>query len=137
MRDAPRMGTGIWFFQSTIFEQWKSTLPGSLLWIHGRRMFSYSLTVDKFSLTQRDEARSSSGSSFISYYRLRELISLFSSAIIDDIRVISEAGLASIAYFYFDFRDIHKQRLRDVISSLLFQLSHNQPIAVKYLNAST
>ena len=50
-------------------------------------------------------------------------MSLFSSAIIDDIRVTSEAKLASMAYFYFDFRDIHKQRLRDVISSLLFQLS--------------
>jgi hypothetical protein len=28
-----------------------------------------------------------------------------------------------MAYFYFDFRDIHKQRLQDVISSLLSQLS--------------
>jgi hypothetical protein len=50
-------------------------------------------------------------------------MSLFSSAIIDDIRVISEAKLASMAYFYFDFRDIHKQSRRDLISSVLFQLS--------------
>jgi ankyrin repeat protein len=50
-------------------------------------------------------------------------MSLFSSAIIDDIRIMSEAGLASMAYFYFDFRDIHKQSRRDMISSLLFQLS--------------
>ena len=34
-----------------------------------------------------------------------------------------EAQLASMAYFHFDFRDIHKQSRRDVISSLLFQLS--------------
>ena len=50
-------------------------------------------------------------------------MSLFSSAIIDDIRVISEANLASMAYFYFDFGDTHKQCRRDMISSLLFQLS--------------
>jgi hypothetical protein len=79
-----------------------------------------SLTVDRFSFIQRDQARASSGSSSISYYYLRELMSLFSSAIIDDIRVISEAELA---YFYFDFRDIHKQSRRDMITSLLFQLS--------------
>jgi hypothetical protein len=33
------------------------------------------------------------------------------------------AGLASMAYFYFDFRDIDKQGRRDMISSLLTQLS--------------
>ena len=50
-------------------------------------------------------------------------MSLYSSAIIDDIRDISEAKLASMAYFYFDFRDIDKQYRRDMISSLLLQLS--------------
>jgi hypothetical protein len=34
-----------------------------------------------------------------------------------------KARLASMAYFYFDFRDSHKQSRRDLISSLLFQLS--------------
>ena len=33
------------------------------------------------------------------------------------------AGRASIAYFYFDFRDIHKQKLHDLLPSLLVQLS--------------
>ena len=32
-------------------------------------------------------------------------------------------GSASIAYFYFDFRDIHKQKLHNMLPSLLFQLS--------------
>jgi len=32
-------------------------------------------------------------------------------------------GQASIAYFYFDFRDINKQHWRDLVSSLLTQLS--------------
>ena len=33
------------------------------------------------------------------------------------------SGQASMAYFYFDFRDINKQHLRDLIPSLLTQLS--------------
>ena len=50
-------------------------------------------------------------------------MSLLSSAIIEDIEVLHKARLASLAYFHFDFRDIHKQSRRDMISSLLFQLS--------------
>ena len=34
-----------------------------------------------------------------------------------------DASQASIAYFYFDFRDIKKQRWRDLVPSLLTQLS--------------
>ena len=34
-----------------------------------------------------------------------------------------DAGQASMGYFYFDFRDIYKQHWRDLISSLLMQLS--------------
>jgi hypothetical protein len=36
---------------------------------------------------------------------------------------MSEAGLASIAFFYFDFRDSSKQDARNAVSSLLTQLS--------------
>ena len=34
-----------------------------------------------------------------------------------------DAGQASMAYFYFDFRDINKQHWRDLIPSLITQLS--------------
>ena len=34
-----------------------------------------------------------------------------------------DAGQASMAYFYFDFRDINKQHWRDLVPSLLIQLS--------------
>ena len=34
-----------------------------------------------------------------------------------------DAGQASMAYFYFDFRDINKQHWRDLVLSLLIQLS--------------
>jgi hypothetical protein len=43
--------------------------------------------------------------------------------VIQDIEDICEAEDASIAYFYFDFRDADKQGLRDMITSLITQLS--------------
>ena len=46
-----------------------------------------------------------------------------SSTIIQDIEAMCTAGNASMGYFYFDFRDVNKQGLRDLLSSLLIQLS--------------
>src|ERR1700744_4965798 len=46
-----------------------------------------------------------------------------SSAIIQDIQTLCKAGLGSIAYFYFDFRDLDKQNRRNLLTSLLVQLS--------------
>ena len=46
-----------------------------------------------------------------------------SSTVIQDIDAMCRAGNASMAYFYFDFRDTNKQVLRDLVSSLLNQLS--------------
>jgi NACHT domain len=43
--------------------------------------------------------------------------------VIQDIEAMCNAGRASMAYFYFDFRDAKKQGLRDLILSLLTQLS--------------
>ena len=50
-------------------------------------------------------------------------MSSVSSTIIQDIEATCEAGNASMGYFYFDFRDANKQGLRDLLSSLLIQLS--------------
>ena len=50
-------------------------------------------------------------------------MSSVSSTVIQDIEPMCEAGNASMAYFYFDFRDVNKQGLRDLLSSLLTQLS--------------
>jgi len=52
-----------------------------------------------------------------------KLTSLFSSAIIEDINAMCNAGLASMAYFYCDFKDNYKQSRLDMIPSLLTQLS--------------
>ena len=55
-------------------------------------------------------------------------MSRVSSTVIQDIEAMCEAGNASMAYFYFDFRDANKQRLRDLLSSLITQLSaHSGP----------
>jgi hypothetical protein len=53
----------------------------------------------------------------------RLLIWHISSAIIQDIQDLRAAGLATIAYYYFDFRDIKKQDRYGLLSSLLSQLS--------------
>ena len=49
---------------------------------------------------------------------------LISSTIIEDIRQLSKSGLASLAFFYFDFRDDDKKNLRGLLSSLLAQFCH-------------
>src|ERR1700744_2445566 len=46
-----------------------------------------------------------------------------SSAIIQDIQNLCKRGLGSLAYFYFDFRDLDKQNRRNLLASLLVQLS--------------
>jgi hypothetical protein len=48
---------------------------------------------------------------------------LISSTVIEDIKTLCKAGEASMAYFYFDFRNANKQSLRDLLPSLLTQLS--------------
>jgi len=47
---------------------------------------------------------------------------LASSAVIEDIRVLQKSGLASLAFFYCDFRDDQKKDRRGLLSSLLVQL---------------
>ncbi|KAH9037397.1 ankyrin repeat-containing domain protein [Lactarius deliciosus] len=85
---AQHKGTAVWFFQGSIFVEWKST--GSLLWIHGKP---------------------GSGKSVIC------------SSVIQDIIAVCEAGLAIMAYFYFDFKDLSKQTCHDLLLSLVAQLS--------------
>ncbi|KAN0107055.1 hypothetical protein V8E52_010563 [Russula decolorans] len=48
--------------------------------------------------------------------------SVICSAIIEDIRTLQKSGLASLAFFYCDFRDDQKKDRRGLLSSLLVQL---------------
>ena len=52
----------------------------------------------------------------------RELIVSASSTIIEDIHSMRKRGLASLAFFYHDFREDQKKNLRGLLSSVLFQL---------------
>jgi hypothetical protein len=49
---------------------------------------------------------------------------LASSAIVEDIDAMRKTGLASLAFFYCDFREDQKRDLRGLLSSLLVQLCH-------------
>ncbi|KAH9069631.1 ankyrin repeat-containing domain protein [Lactarius deliciosus] len=49
--------------------------------------------------------------------------SVLCSAIINDLTILCDAGSALMAYFYFDFRDLDKQARRNLLPSLLVQLS--------------
>ncbi|KAH9016032.1 hypothetical protein EDB85DRAFT_1828171, partial [Lactarius pseudohatsudake] len=89
-------GTATWFFRGSIFTEWKSKATTSLLWVHGKR------------------AR------FRPFISSQILIAFASDHYITALR---EAGLASMAYFYFDFRDTDKQNLHNLLPSLLTQLS--------------
>jgi hypothetical protein len=53
----------------------------------------------------------------------RLLIFPIRSAIIQDVQGMHAAGLATMAYYYFDFRDVKKQDRNGLLSSLLSQLS--------------
>jgi hypothetical protein len=58
------------------------------------------------------------------YFLLGKLIVFLSSTIIENIRAMQKAGLASSAFFYCDFRDDRKKELRGLLSSFLVQLCH-------------
>jgi hypothetical protein len=53
-----------------------------------------------------------------------ELIVSVSSTIIEDIRSMQKAGLASLAFSYWDFGEDEKKELRGLLSSFLVQLYH-------------
>jgi hypothetical protein len=50
--------------------------------------------------------------------------SLISSAVIEEIETIQKSGLASLAIFFYDFREDRKKHVSGLLSSVLFQLCH-------------
>jgi hypothetical protein len=99
-----------------------------VFWCKLTRMDSWKTSVFRsvfFSVT--DDSSAGAGKSVIwsaslSIVRVRELIQFASSAVIEDIRILQKSGLASLAFFYCDFRDDQKKDLRGLLSSLLIQL---------------
>jgi len=74
--------------------------------------------------------RSSPDSSF-----LDALIFSTSSSVIEDVQDICQTGLATLAFFYFDFRDIGKQDASSLLSSLLIQLCRSSDEFSKILSS--
>ncbi|KAH9061874.1 hypothetical protein EDB87DRAFT_382930 [Lactarius vividus] len=60
--------------------------------------------------------------------------SVLCSSVIQDIMTLRDAGLASMAYFYFDFRDTDKQNRRSLLLSLLSQLSARSDLCCDILH---
>jgi hypothetical protein len=56
------------------------------------------------------------------YFLLANSWYLPSSTIIEEIEVMRKSGLASLAFYYHDFREDQKKDLRGLLSSVLFQL---------------
>ncbi|KAH8979310.1 hypothetical protein EDB92DRAFT_1821088 [Lactarius akahatsu] len=98
---AHHAGTASWLTRGDPFKAWRAN--GCLLWVHGKRSGK--------SILSRVQATNSS-----------------SSVIIRDIEDISNTGLASMAYFYFDFKDTAMQDSRALLSSLLIQLSNQSDV---------
>jgi hypothetical protein len=136
-RQAHHEGSAEWFIhENNTFAQWKSS-TGSLLWIYGKRKATAFLS-SFFKL--RPGFTAGSGKTILSYVSvalslLKQLTSLFSSSIIEEITRICKAGLATTAFFYFDFKDETKKNSRGALSSLLLQLAAQSDVYSKNLSA--
>ncbi|KAH8991189.1 hypothetical protein EDB92DRAFT_682783 [Lactarius akahatsu] len=86
---------------------WKVYHAGSATWVCGHSVFTDWMSAGSLLWVH---GKPGSGKSILC------------SAIIQHIMALCEAGQASIAYFYFDFRDKEKQNVRNLVTSLLFQL---------------
>jgi hypothetical protein len=58
-----------------------------------------------------------------------------SSTIIQEVREVCQVGLATFAFFYFDFRNAGEQDARSLLSSLLIQFSHQSDKFSEILSA--
>ena len=121
-RKVHHKGTTSWFFQGSIFKQWKSS---PLLWIHGKRTSLCLSAAAHTPLTPIFAAGSGKSVLWfvISYHRFLHLLRLLhSSGVIEDIKAQYEAGSAIMAYFYCDFRNEDKQNCRSLVLSIISQL---------------
>jgi hypothetical protein len=130
-------GTTAWVIHGHTFREWTAT--GSLLWVHGKRAFLLVLTplsplMDNLSLTSGLWEECTLVRANVSSVPYGVPILVTSSTIIEDIEGMCDAGLASLAYFYFDVRDSAKQDIRGLLTSLLCQLSARSDLCCKILS---
>ena len=122
--------TGAWLVKGETLSEWKASRsgPSSLLWISGKRqlppgvhIFPRELTAFTFRSGRWQERPLVSESSHILVLRTYDV---HSSTIIKEIETMQKSGHASLAVYYYDFKD--KKNLKDLcglLSSVIFQLS--------------
>jgi hypothetical protein len=119
----------MWFLESRIFQEWHSM--GFLLWIHGKHTFvetSCYLSLIFPTVHSRFGEEHPLVCHFSNLSLSRSSTFSNSSAIIQRILSLSDGGRASVAYFYFDFRDDNKKHLHNLLPSLLVQFAaHSTP----------
>jgi hypothetical protein len=110
-----------------------------LLWIHGKRTSPIAFSALFITNYSWIDSWLWEEHSQVCYAQVRrvptELTWSTSSAIIRDIKSISNAGAAFLAYFYFDFKDTSKQDSHALLSSLLVQLSDQSDILCDILSS--
>src|SRR5260370_37908255 len=121
-------GSAEWFIQDNRFSEWKtSNVPGSFLWVHGKRVLipsSYALVEAEIFIFVAGAGKSVLWYVKCLMFLFMEPIMLASSTIIEDIDAMRKTGQASLAFFYCDFREDQKKDLRGLLSSFLAQLCH-------------
>ena len=128
-QESRHSGTGEWFVKGDMFSEWKDSGPSSLLWLHGKRQSPLPTTLTH---SQADGFPISvfiagAGKSVIWYvirlmFQSWELTVSISSTIIEEIEAMRKFGRASLAIFFYDFREDQKKNLRGLLSSILAQL---------------
>ena len=73
--------------------------------------------------------------SVITVFIRLSVLTFTSSSVIKDIQDMCQTGLATLAFFYFDFRDVSKQDGRSLLSSLLIQLCRESDNYSKILSS--
>jgi hypothetical protein len=115
--------TAVWVFSEDIYKEWESS--GSLLWIHGKGLSLYrQICILLMIIFAAGSGKSILWLVLQLSLRMQKFIPSISSAIIQHLITLRDAGLASAAYFYFDFKDVDKKHQRNLLSSLLIQFSY-------------
>lgn len=134
---AHHKGSAEWFIHGNTYRQWKMS-TGSLLWIHGKRMYiPFFLThfPNEEPILQQDPERAFFRMHRFTFSLLKRLTSSISSTIIEDCNGVRKAGLARMGFFFFDFKDQSKQNVRGALSSLLIQLAAQSDAYCESLSA--
>ena len=125
-RELRQVGTAEWFIQGSTFSEWKSSGWNSVLWIHGKREFHPAIAPFQRLITFSPFVAGSGKSVFwyvnFPIFPSLELTIWASSTIIEGIDALRKSGLASLAMFYYDFREDQKKDRRGLLSSMLVQL---------------